>query len=208
MAPPATGNHRSRWLWGALLLLVCAGLWLALERQRLHDAAQLDAAQLAHARQQQLDAQAALRARLAETLPGTAMLKNYGTVANSPQADLTDLSHVLGNFSLLMKGANPMPLGANEDIANALRGRNRQELRFIPDQHPVLNAQGQLIDRWGSALYFHAIDANRLDIRCAGPDRQMWTADDIHRRYDGQFVKGEALNDPSLFEATKDYRGN
>ena len=137
---------------------------------------------------------------------GSEILKNYGKAIQSPQQDLSDMHHTLGNFSLLVKGTNPIPLGANEDIANALRGRNSAKLRFLPDDAPCFNTQGQLVDRWQSPLFFHANDLQRVDIRSAGPDRRMWTADDIHRRYDGQFIKGAALNAPSLFEATKDYR--
>jgi hypothetical protein len=70
---------------------------------------------------------------------------------------------------------------------------------------PYINAAGQFIDRWQTPLFFHAIDHRRLDIRSAGPDCEMWTADDLHRCYDGQFVIGEALNASSLFEATRDY---
>ena len=136
--------------------------------------------------------------------PGTEMLKNYGSTRQPPAQDLTDLHRVWENFTLLVKA--PLPLGANEDIAAALLGKNRGKLAFVAPGAPYLNASGQLIDRWQSPLFFHAIDQRRLDIRSAGPDRQMWTADDLHRRYDGQFVIGEALNASSLFEATRDYR--
>ncbi len=134
------------------------------------------------------------------------MLQLYASPSQSPQQDLTDLSHAFGNFALLVKGSDPLPLGANDDISNALRGKNRIKLKFLPDDAPCFNAKGQLVDRWQSPLFFHANDQQRLDIRSAGPDKQMWTEDDIHRRYDGQFVQGEALNSTSLFDATKDYR--
>ena len=117
------------------------------------------------------------------------------------------MSHVLGNFALLVKGDQPIPLGANEEIAAALRGKNRTQLRFVPDDAPCFNAKGQIVDRWQMPLFFHAEARDKIDIRSAGPDKQMWTADDIHRRYDGQFVRGAALNEPSLNDATKHYRG-
>ena len=142
-----------------------------------------------------------------EQAPGSAILKHYGSDAQSPQQDITDLSHVFGNFSLLVKGDQPIPLSANEEIANALRGKNKIQLQFLPGDAPCFNTQGQIVDRWQTPLFFHAQDKDRIDIRSAGPDKQMWTADDIHRHFDGQFVRGAALNAPSLLEATKDYRG-
>ena len=133
-------------------------------------------------------------------LIGATILKPYAHPASTPEDDLTLMSHALGNFSLLVKGDDPLPLGANEDIADALRGKNKAHLRFLPDDSPVFDRQGRIIDRWGTPLYFHAESRAHLDIRGAGPDKQMWTADDIHRRYDGSFLKGEALVSPSLFE--------
>lgn len=136
----------------------------------------------------------------ARPLIGTSILKLYADPAATPEDDLTLMSRALGNFSLLVKGDDPLPLGANEDIADALRGRNQARLRFLPDDSPVFDKQGRIIDRWGTPLYFHAESRDHLDIRSAGPDKQMWTADDLHRRYDGSFLHGDALLAPSLFE--------
>lgn len=133
-------------------------------------------------------------------LPGDAILKNYALPSTRPQEDLEALAHTLSNLLLLIKSDSPFRMGANEEFAAALRGKNRTQLRFLSDTHRAFNAQGQLIDRWDTPLYFHALARDRVDIRSAGPDRQMWTADDLHRHYDGQFLKGEALNPKSLFQ--------
>lgn len=136
---------------------------------------------------------------------GAAILKDkYADPAAKPEADLDLMFFVLDNFSLLVKGGDPLPLGANEDIAAALRGKNKARLRFLPDDSPVFDSQGRLIDRWGSPLYFHANARDRLDIRSAGPDKQMWTADDLHRRHDGRLLRGNDLNATSLFDAATD----
>jgi hypothetical protein len=134
------------------------------------------------------------------------MLEGYATVAQTPKQDLTQLYQAIGNCALLIKGRDPLPLGANEDLAAALRGKNSAKVVFLPGDSACFNAAGQLIDRWGQPLFLHANDQQRLDLRSAGPDRQMWTDDDLHRRYDGQFIQGQALNAPSLFEATQGYR--
>lgn len=132
---------------------------------------------------------------------GSSILKDYAAPNRPIEDDLTDLSHALKNFALLVKGGTPLPIGANEEIAIALLGKNRAQLAFLPKDSPALNAQGQLIDRWGTPLWFHASTRERIDIRSAGPDQKLWTSDDIHRRYDGRFLKPEELNPRSLNEA-------
>ena len=77
----------------------------------------------------------------------------------------------------------------------------RSKLRFLPDAHRCFNAQGQIVDRWLTPLFFHVVERSRIDIRSAGPDRRMWTEDDLHRRYDGQFLHGKELNPASLDQA-------
>jgi hypothetical protein len=127
------------------------------------------------------------------------ILADYASPSRPPQEDLRDLARTLENFALLVKGSNPLPLGANEEIAAALRGKNKAALRAVADDHRIFNASGQIVDRWETPLYFHAASRDRLEIRSAGPDRQMWTADDLHRLPDGHFLRGEALLAPSLF---------
>jgi hypothetical protein len=73
-------------------------------------------------------------------------------------------------------------------------------MQFLPAHHPVFNEQGQLVDRWGTPLFFHATARDRLDIRSAGPDKSLWTEDDLHRKHDGSFLRGEKLNSASLFD--------
>ena len=128
------------------------------------------------------------------------ILADYANPARPPEDDLRDIARTLENFALLVKGDNPLPLGANEEIAAALRGKNRVRLRALPDDSRAFNAQSQIVDRWASPLYFHAESRDRIDIRSAGPDRVMWTADDLHRKHDGRFLRGEALLAPSLAE--------
>lgn len=129
---------------------------------------------------------------------GEGILFDYGKPNTEPQEDLIRMAHTLSNFALLVKGDNPLPLGSNEEIAAALRGKNRAQLRFLPDDHPVFNDKGQIVDRWGTPLFFHAESRDRLDIRSAGPDKTLWTDDDLHRKHDGRFLRGDQLNPPSL----------
>ena len=56
---------------------------------------------------------------------GERILEHYADPARLPEEDLQAIARTLENFSLLVKGDNPLPLGANEEIAAALRGKNR-----------------------------------------------------------------------------------
>lgn len=134
-------------------------------------------------------------------LPGEAILSSYASPTTRPQDDLHAVAHALANLALLIKGDDPFRMGANEEFAEALRGRNRTQLRFLPDDHPAFNEKGQLIDRWKTPLYIHAASHDRLEIRSAGPDQKMWTEDDLQRQPDGQFLKGASLNPTSLYSS-------
>ena len=136
-------------------------------------------------------------------LLGETILRDYAKPSLPPENDLKLLSHLMDNFNLLVKSAADMPMSANEDWAAAFRGSNPAHERFLPDQHAALNAQGQLVDRWGTPLFFHALGDRRFELRSAGPDKKMWTADDIHRNADGSFRHGADLNPPSLLDASR-----
>ena len=67
----------------------------------------------------------------------------------------------------------------NATFVNALTGRNPSRLAFLPRSHAAIDAQGQLLDRWGKPFFFHLLGRDALEIRSAGPDRELYTADDL-----------------------------
>jgi hypothetical protein len=50
---------------------------------------------------------------------------------------------------------------------------------LLNPQHPRINAEGALTDGWGTPYFFHHISANYMEVRSAGPDRLLYTADDL-----------------------------
>ena len=42
-----------------------------------------------------------------------------------------------------------------------------------------VNEKGELVDPWGTPYFFHQLSAMEMEIRSAGPDRIMWTEDDL-----------------------------
>lgn len=122
-------------------------------------------------------------------LLGTTILRGYADTNLPPENDLTLMSRLMENSLLLLKAAANRPLSANEDWAGLFRGKNGAREEFLPAQHVALNDKGQLIDRWQTPLFFHALGDGRYEIRTAGPDKVMWTADDIQRNPNGTFLR-------------------
>jgi hypothetical protein len=48
-----------------------------------------------------------------------------------------------------------------------------------PPAGQILNAEGELVDRWGTPYFFHQLSKTSMEIRSAGPSRQMGTTDDL-----------------------------
>lgn len=110
--------------------------------------------------------------------PAAAALARYAAPDTAPRDDLRAVASVLETFRLLAKG-DSLPLGSNEEISAALRGETRARLALLPRDHPAFDASGRFVDRWGTPLFFHAQSAKEIEIRSAGPDREMGTTDDI-----------------------------
>lgn len=123
-------------------------------------------------------------------LLGVTILRGYAEPNLPPENDLTLMARLMENALLLLKAAANRPLSANEDWADLFRGKNGAREEFLPAPHIALNAKGQLVDRWQTPLFFHALGGGRYEIRSAGPDRTMWTADDLQRNSNGTFLRG------------------
>lgn len=70
------------------------------------------------------------------------------------------------------------PLGINEEFARALTGGNRRGDLFLATNHPALRG-GHLIDPWGTPYHIHPRAPDAIDLRSAGPDRRLFTDDDL-----------------------------
>jgi hypothetical protein len=99
---------------------------------------------------------------------------------NSPAGDVHSDLRLVNAIFLAYRGAlrSGDPVGENSEITAALRGRNRLGFAFIPVDCPAINAKGELCDRWGTPYFFHQLSGEAMEIRSAGPDRKLWTADD------------------------------
>jgi hypothetical protein len=72
------------------------------------------------------------------------------------------------------------PIGTNPEITATLLGDNPKHINFIsPDAGLRVNEQGEMLDAWGTPLFFHQLSGHEMEIRSAGQDRKMWTFDDL-----------------------------
>jgi hypothetical protein len=106
-------------------------------------------------------------------------LVGYGTAASDPQRDLEMVKDAVDAFVRSIKIPGALPTGGNRELVSALAGENAHRIRFIDPASPFINADGELLDRWQVPLFFHFVEANDVGVRSAGPDRLLWTADDV-----------------------------
>jgi hypothetical protein len=99
---------------------------------------------------------------------------------NSPSGDIHADLRMLNDTFIALRGATRglNPTGENAEITAVLTGRNRLGFAFIPPDCGAIDAKGQLVDRWGTPYFFHQLSGEKMEIRSAGPDRELWTADD------------------------------
>lgn len=77
-----------------------------------------------------------------------------------------------------MFGGNPV--GTNPEITAAMAGRNPRHINFLDEAAGMrVNGNGELVDPWGTPFFFHQLSATDMEVRSAGPDKTMWTHDDV-----------------------------
>jgi hypothetical protein len=100
---------------------------------------------------------------------------------NSPDHSVKEDLQIVAEFvDLIQRAGINASIGDNADITAALTGTQYagQKGHVFPRQHNALRG-GQLVDRWGTPFWFHNNGPTRLEIRSAGPDKHLFTPDDI-----------------------------
>lgn len=117
--------------------------------------------------------------------PGTAeeqrrvapLFDYFNSSERDPQEDVDVVLEAVEAYLLLHRDA-AIPVGLNEDLVRALTTRSPYAPAFLPRDHPAI-VDGQLVDRWGSPYHLHAHGDRAYSVRSAGPDRVLFTSDDI-----------------------------
>ena len=95
-----------------------------------------------------------------------------------PAEDRAALADIVINYLQSAPHQTRPPLGTNDEITRALTDRDTLGDSAIPTTHPAI-VSGQLVDRWGSPWFFHQLSADVIEVRSAGPDRKLFTVDDV-----------------------------
>ncbi len=99
-------------------------------------------------------------------------------LASKEQPPSRDLEIVNEFITLYSRAFQGNPIGGNEDITAVLTGHNPRKGVLFPPNSPMI-VNGQLVDHWGTPYWFHPSSSSRMEIRSAGPDKNLFTADDI-----------------------------
>jgi hypothetical protein len=116
---------------------------------------------------------------------GDRILTGYANPSLPPRNDLVLMARAISSFLVIAKTATERPLSANEEWSAALRGKRPGTDAWISEEHRALNHLGQLVDRWGTPLHFHALGGKKWQIRSAGPDHKLFTEDDLMESISG-----------------------
>jgi hypothetical protein len=95
----------------------------------------------------------------------------------APATVLENMSHVFRQYNQMFGGN---PVGINSEITSQLSGDNPKHINFLsPEDGIRINEKGELIDPWGTPYFFHQLSGTDMEIHSAGPDKIMWTSDDL-----------------------------
>jgi hypothetical protein len=99
-------------------------------------------------------------------------------ITNMPaETAIENMSRAIRQYGQMFGGN---PVGTNPEFARELGGDNPKHINFIStDSGMRLDADGELVDPWGTPYFFHQISGDDTEVRSAGPDRVMYTSDDI-----------------------------
>jgi hypothetical protein len=98
----------------------------------------------------------------------------------SPAIVLENMARAVRQYGTMFGGN---PVGNNPEITSQLTGNNPKHISFINAGAGMrVNENGELVDPWGTPYFFHQLSGTDMEIHSAGPDKKMWTDDDLVTR--------------------------
>jgi hypothetical protein len=84
----------------------------------------------------------------------------------------TDVENLFAGLQQYKEHVGGYPVGGNADVARALKGQNSKNVIILVGRKNELNAKGEFVDPWGTALRIYFSEAGVL-VRSAGPNRRF-----------------------------------
>ncbi len=167
-----------RWIALALLVTFALAAWWIFRLP--------ESGSLSPSAQEQTQATAISPARPALELPPPDALQQVEShpmavaFGEDPAQATREPHQLLEFYQLYRERFGSYPTGEdNPQMLRALMGANPERLPIFPREHPRLNSEGALLDAWGTPFHFHLLSSQHLEIISAGPDRDLFTEDDI-----------------------------
>lgn len=110
---------------------------------------------------------------------GSPLAAELNAADRNPQHDVEVLHTMIVRYLRRMRQRQGPPIGDDIDLAHAFTGHNPMHLLVLRPDHPALSPDGHLRDRWGTPYFIHPLGNNAFEVRSAGPDRKLFTADDV-----------------------------
>ena len=113
------------------------------------------------------------------TMNGSPLAAKLNAPDGNAKQDVATLNELVFQYQHNMRHPNAPPIGDDRDLARVLTGHNPTGLVIIPPGHRAISSDGRLCDRWGTPYFVHPIGRGAIEIRSAGPDKKMFTSDDV-----------------------------
>ena len=83
-----------------------------------------------------------------------------------------DIENLFASLQKYKEYVGSYPVGSNAEVVKALKGANPKSVIILVGRKEELNAKGEFIDPWGTALRIYFAD-NTVLVRSAGPNRRF-----------------------------------
>ena len=121
-------------------------------------------------------------AMAAPSRPGDLLLTNHGAATQSATDDAADVAELGRHFALRHRHLNQIYWATNEDWATLMVEGGKAD-PFLSKDLSLLSrttaGDWVLQDRWGTPYHLHPQAQGKLGVRSAGPDRELFTRDDV-----------------------------
>ncbi len=93
--------------------------------------------------------------------------------------DVRTLFSISDSYFTNMQNRQGAPIRDDIDLVKVLTGKNPLRLTLLPSDHRAISPEGRLLDRWGTPYFIHPRSGRLLEIHSAGPDKIMFSSDDL-----------------------------